>query len=122
MGKIILFIEDNEDIRESAAELLALQGFDVITANGGKEALRIIAENLPDLIICDIVMSGMDGFSVYEAVKNDLRTSSVPFVFSTARIEKEDRQKAQAIGVNDYLIKPFSDQELLNSINKCLSL
>ena len=120
MEKIILFIEDNEDIRESAAELLGLLGFRVITADGGSAALARVQENTPHLIICDISMPEMDGFEVYEALRAKNLATDVPFIFSTARSENIDREKAEMAGVAHYLVKPFTEEDLMEVIRKCL--
>jgi|SRR3569833_21660 len=119
MRKVILLIEDNQVIRESAAELLALDGYDVIEAASGESALPMIQTQNPDLIICDIVMSGMDGYDVYKYLKSIHNT--VPFIFSTAKAEKRDREKAMDMGVKYYLAKPFDEEELLRCIEDCLS-
>jgi CheY-like chemotaxis protein len=119
MKKMILLIEDNQAIRESAAELLALDGYEVMEAMSGELALPIIEAQKPDLIICDIVMSGMDGYDVYSYLKST--HNNIPFIFSTARSEKRDRQKAMDMGVRYYLTKPFDEAELLQCIENCLS-
>jgi len=119
MKKMILLIEDNQAIRESAAELLLLDGYDVLQADSGESGLRMIEVQNPDLIICDIVMSGMDGYEVYAHLKST--HNSVPFIFSTAKAEKQDRQKAKEMGIEYYLTKPFDENELLHCIEDCLS-
>jgi len=121
MKKVILLIEDNQDIRESAAELLRIDGYEVIEATSGEEALIIIASQLPDLVICDIVMGGIDGYEVARRVKADEQTRTLPFIFSTAKSEKRDRQKALDIGVRYYLTKPFDEDELIRCIEQCLA-
>ncbi|MGN6180966.1 MAG: response regulator transcription factor [Mucilaginibacter sp.] len=118
MKKVILLIEDNQAIRESAAELLMLDGYDVLQADSGELALPMIEADKPDLIICDIVMSGIDGYEVYSYLR---RThNNIPFIFSTAKSEKRDRQKAIDMGVRYYLTKPFDEMELLQCIERCL--
>jgi len=119
MKKVILLIEDNTAIRESAAELLCMDGFEVLEAVSGETALPIIESQPPDLIICDIVMCGMDGYDVYKYLKR--RRKNIPFIFSTAKSEKSDRQKAHDLGVTHYLIKPFEETELLQCIENCLA-
>jgi len=119
MKKLILLIEDNQAIRESAAELLSLDGYDVLEAASGESALQMIQTQNPDLIICDIVMSGMDGYDVYAYLKKT--NNAVPFIFSTAKAEKRDRQKAMDMGVIHYLAKPFDENELISCIEECLS-
>lgn len=120
MEKVILYIEDNADIRENAAELLGLLGFRVITAESGEAALAIVQESKPHLISCDISMPEMDGFEVYEALRAKNLATNVPFIFSTARSENIDRKKAEVAGVADYLVKPFTEEELMAVIARCL--
>lgn len=119
MKKVILLIEDNQAIRESTAELLVLDGFDVLEASSGELALPMIEAQNPDLIICDIIMSGMDGYDVYSYLRNT--RNNIPFIFSTAKSEKRDKQKAKDMGINYYLTKPFDENELLQCIEDCLS-
>jgi DNA-binding response OmpR family regulator len=121
MKKIILLIEDNEDIRESMAEILDLEGYTVITADCGNAGLTLALKNQPDLVICDIVMSGRDGYSVVKALQKDKRTQYIPVIFSTAKSERRDQLKAATMGVHDYLVKPFNDQELIRCVKKCLA-
>lgn len=118
--KSILLIEDNVDVRESAAELLNLEGFNMITTDCGENALELAEEHLPDIIICDILMPGMSGYNVCATLRQINR--EIPFIFMTAKSENADRQKAKDIGVENYLIKPFDGYELINCINKCLQV
>ena len=120
MKTYILLIEDNQDIRESMAEILDLEGYEVITADCGKAGLNLAAKHIPDLIICDIVMSDLDGYSVYKALQKRSETRHIPVIFSTAKSEKSDRNKASLLGVEDYLIKPFNDIDLIKCVRKCL--
>jgi two-component system sensor histidine kinase/response regulator len=120
MKESILVIEDNDEIRESTSELLTLEGFEVTTADCGNDAINQTKINIPDLIICDIVMPGMDGFEVLIILKQDKRTQMIPFIFSTAKSEPVDRKRAKALGVSSYLIKPFDYKQLLQCIKETL--
>ena len=120
--KKILIIEDNDDIRECTAEILDLEGYNVTTANCGEQAITQVALSVPNLIICDIVMPGMNGYEVLGILRKNERTQFIPFIFSTAKSEPIDKQRAQNLGVNNYLIKPFDDLELMNCIRQTLSL
>jgi len=119
MKKLILLVEDNTVIRESAAELLRLDGYEVLEAASGELALPIIESERLDLVLCDIVMSGMDGYEVYNYLKR--RHKHIPFIFSTAKAERRDREKAADMGVQHYLTKPFDETELLRCIEDCLN-
>ena len=120
MKKIILIIEDNELIRENMSELLLLEGFSVITADCGAAAILLAQSQQPDLIICDIVMPGMDGYEVLNILRKNKFTFKIPFLFSTAHSQNRDMQKARLLGIENYLIKPFDGNELINCIEKCL--
>lgn len=115
MKKIVL-IEDNKDVRENIAEILELSSYKVFTASNGKEGVKKALENLPDLILCDIMMPELDGYGVLKILSNNLKTANIPFVFLTAKSEKEDFRKGMDFGADDYLVKPFEDIQLLNTI------
>ncbi|ASU34772.1 response regulator [Mucilaginibacter xinganensis] len=120
MQKTILLIEDNDDIRENTAELLGLEGFCIIAADCGSSGLNLAEKHLPDLVICDIVMPGMDGYEVFDALKKNDRTRRIPFIFTTAKSEQTDKQKAAFHGIDSYLVKPFDEKELMICIEKYL--
>lgn len=119
MKKIVLIIEDNLPIRESASELLKLDGYEVLEAQSGESALQIIEAQKPDVIICDVIMPGMDGYQFYEHLKKKERP--IPFIISTAKTEKTDRQKARELGIRYYLTKPFDESMLLQCIEDSLA-
>ena len=118
MQKRILIIEDNEDIRESTAELLTLAGYDVATASNGTDGVTLITELLPDVIICDVVMPGMDGYGVFDWLTQNQNAKEIRFILSTAQSERSHIHKAREIGIENYLIKPFNESELINSIER----
>lgn len=120
MSKKILLIEDNKEIRENICEILELDGFSVITAENGKEGLDVAQEELPDLIICDIMMPIMDGYTVLYFLSKEAKTSDIPFIFLTAKAERFDFRKGMEMGADDYLTKPFEDVELINAIRSRL--
>ncbi len=116
MKNNILIIEDNDDIRESTAEILSLAGYQVITAVNGKEGVEQAQKNLPNLIICDIMMPELDGFGVLYLLGKNSETATIPFIFLTAKAERLDMRKGMEMGADDYLTKPFDDIELLNAV------
>lgn len=116
MKKRILIIEDNEDIRESTAELLTLNGYHVVTADNGTDGLALIAELLPEVIICDVVMPGMDGYGVFNWLTQNQSTKEIRFILSTAQSERSHIHQAKEIGIENYLVKPFNETELINII------
>jgi len=119
-AKKILLIEDNKDVRENTAEILMLAQYMVVTAKNGKEGVELAQKEKPDLIICDIMMPVLDGYGVLHLLSKNEETSSIPFIFLTARAERSDLRKGMEMGADDYLTKPFDDVELLNSIESRL--
>ena len=114
--KNILIIEDNEDIRENVAEILSLSDYKVITAPNGKEGIEAAQTHRPDLIICDIMMPGVDGYGVLHVLHKTPETQNIPFIFLTSKSERSDFRAAMESGADDYITKPFSGNELLNAI------
>lgn len=114
--KKILLIEDNDDVRENIAEILELAQYDVVTATNGKEGFERAIAELPELIICDIMMPVLDGHGVLHLLSKNEATAGIPFIFLTAKAERSDVRKGMEMGADDYLTKPFDDVELLNAI------
>lgn len=111
--KTILLVEDNEDLRLFIRSLLESQ-YNIITAKNGVEGIKILKEaNAPDLIISDVMMPLMDGFQMLEQIKENDVWRSLPIMMLTARAEEEDKLFALTLGADDYLLKPFSNQELV---------
>ncbi|PSR57005.1 transcriptional regulator [Adhaeribacter arboris] len=120
LKKTVLLIEDNQDIRESTAEILTLADFTVFTAENGKKGIELAQANLPDIILCDIMMPEMDGYSVLYLLHKNENTTDIPFIFLTAKAERADMRKGMEMGADDYLTKPFNDMELLTAIESRL--
>jgi DNA-binding response OmpR family regulator len=114
--KNILLIEDNADIRHVTSEILQLANYQVTTAKNGKEGVKVALEKKPDLIICDIMMPGLDGYGVLHTLQKNESVRNTPFIFLTAMAEPENLRKGMTMGADDYLCKPFSSTELLNAI------
>jgi len=118
--KTILVIEDQEDVRENIAELLDLSNYNVRTAEDGKKGVKSALENAPDLILCDIMMPEMDGYEVLYLLMKNPTTSSIPFIFLTAKAEKTDFRKGMNMGADDYITKPYQEMELLGAVERRL--
>ncbi len=118
--KKILVIEDNDDIRDNTAEILELSNYEVIVAENGKTGVEKALEHLPDLIICDIMMPVLDGYGVLHAVHKNERIKNTPFIFLTAKSERDDFRKGMSLGADDYITKPFDGTELLNAVDSRL--
>lgn len=114
--KKILVVEDEQSLRNDIIEMLSYEGFTVIGAENGRVGIEQARENLPDLIICDIMMPEVDGYAVLEELRKETRTAAIPFIFLTARTDKLDRRHGMEQGADDYLTKPFAVKELLKTI------
>lgn len=114
--KKILLIEDNNEMRENTAEILELANYQVITAVNGRSGVEKATKEVPDIIICDIMMPDLDGYGVLYLLSKNLETAGIPFIFLTAKAEKADMRKGMSMGADDYLTKPFEEMELLNAI------
>lgn len=114
--KTILIIEDEPQVRENIQEILQLSDFETLTASNGKIGLEMAQAKLPDLIICDIMMPELDGYSVLSALRQNEVTSNIPLIFVTAKAERSDFRRGMSFGADDYLTKPFTPEELLNAI------
>ncbi|MFN6519475.1 MAG: response regulator [Nostoc sp. CreGUA01] len=112
----ILIIEDEDQIRENLEEILQLSDFKTFIAPNGKIGLEIAKTKLPDLIICDIMMPELDGYSVLSALRKNEATVNIPLIFVTAKAERLDFRHGMEIGADDYLTKPFTTEELLKAI------
>lgn len=118
--KKALIIEDSDDIREGIAEMLDMAGYGTFTAKNGKIGVELAAKQLPDIILCDIMMPELDGYGVLYLLQKNPSTASIPFIFMTAKAERADMRKGMEMGADDYLTKPFDDVELFNAIESRL--
>ncbi len=119
--KTILLIEDDTVLRENTAELLELSDYDVICAPNGKIGIEKAKKEKPDIIVCDIMMPEVDGYGVLEALSFDSGTSQIPFIFLSAKTEHKEIRKGMDLGADDYLTKPFEEEELLSAIESRLA-
>ena len=119
--KKLLLIEDDVTVRENTAELLELSNYNVITASNGKLGIEKAQQHVPDIIVCDIMMPETDGYGVLEALSKDPETVNIPFIFLSAKTEHKDIRKGMDLGADDYLTKPFEEEELLSAIESRLA-
>lgn len=112
----ILVIEDNETIREEILIWLSLEDYEVIGAENGREGIKMALQQLPDLILSDIMMPEKDGYRVLLELRTQPVTALTPFIFLTAKQEKTDIRHGMELGADDYITKPFGREELLNAI------
>uniref|UniRef100_UPI0035CA6E64 response regulator n=1 Tax=uncultured Hymenobacter sp. TaxID=170016 RepID=UPI0035CA6E64 len=114
--KTILLIEDHELLRLNTAEMLGLAGYAVQAAADGQIGVDLALAQVPDLVVCDIMMPVLDGYGVLARFRQTPRLAGVPFLFLTARIERAEQRHGMALGADDYLTKPFEEAELLSAI------
>lgn len=121
MSKRLLVVDDEPNLLRAVAACLKAEGYEVSTARSGQEALLQLAESIPDLIISDIRMPGMDGYKLARQLRGSPRTALVPIVFLTAKDETADRVEGFRAGVDVYLTKPFEPDELIAVVNAILN-
>ncbi len=114
--KKVLLIEDDMALRENTAELLELSNYDVETAPNGRIGIEMAKANPPQIVVCDIMMPEVDGYGVLEALSSDPATSHIPFIFLSAKTEHKEIRKGMDMGADDYLTKPFEEEELISAI------
>ena len=119
--KTILLIEDDTVLRENTAELLELSDYMVLTAPNGKVGVDMALTHLPDIIICDIMMPELDGYTVLEILAANRKTKFIPFIFLSAKTEKKDVRTGMNLGADDYITKPFTEEELTCAIQSRLA-
>ena len=115
--KTILVIEDDANLLKNISTVLELYGFTVLKAASGLAGIQQAITNLPNLIICDVMMEGMNGFEVIVQIRNNPITQTIPFIFLTAWADVTDKLKGIEAGAQAYLTKPFIAKDLVNTIN-----
>jgi EAL domain-containing protein (putative c-di-GMP-specific phosphodiesterase class I)/ActR/RegA family two-component response regulator len=112
----VLVIEDELPIRELICELLQIENYEVLEAENGEEGLALARLHLPDLIICDVMMPNLDGYQVLEKLQGQTETANISFIFLTAKGTNQDVRRGMKLGADDYLIKPFNSEDLLDAV------
>ena len=112
----ILLIEDNASMRRNISEILSFETYRVLTAADGAAGLEQARSERPDLILCDIMMPGMDGYEVLAQLRADSATAALPFIFLTAKGDMPDLRIGMALGADDYLSKPVARLDLLDAV------
>ena len=116
MSEKITVIEDNEDVRNNVKEILETEGYEVSLAENGEIGLEMIRRTQPHLVICDIMMPEMDGYEVLENMRKNPAIASTPFIFLTAKTSKGDLSRGMELGADDYIMKPFTIDELVSRV------
>lgn len=119
-NKRLLLIDDDPNLILLVKDYLEFRGYDVITAENGREALDILESSLPDMIICDVMMPEMDGYSLVEHVRQDPKTNWIPVLFLSAKGQSQDKVKGLSTGADVYMVKPFEPEELVAQVESSL--
>lgn len=114
--KRILIIEDEPEMRRNIATLLRLTDYQPLAAQNGREGVEVARRERPDLILCDVMMPELDGFGVLRALQEEPELARIPFIFLTAKGEKEDLRSGMNLGADDYLTKPVANSDLVRAI------
>lgn len=112
----ILVIEDEQLLRTNTIQVLEFEDFDAIGAENGLVGVRLAQEQIPDLILCDVMMPQLDGYGVLVALRQNPATAKIPFIFTTAKASKADLHQEIELGADDFLTKPFTSDQLLSAI------
>jgi len=118
--KRLLLIDDDPNLILLVKDYLEFRGYEVITAENGREALEVLEGDIPDMIICDVMMPEMDGYSFVKHVREDPKTSWVPVLFLSAKGQSQDRVKGLNTGADVYMVKPFEPEELVAQVESSL--
>jgi CheY-like chemotaxis protein len=117
----ILVVDDEEDVVRAVGMRLKSAGYQVLCASDGLAATQMAVKHMPDLIILDIGMPGGDGHTVAQRLHANVNTMTIPIVFLTARVSKEDMEKASDVGAAGYLMKPFKSERLLSLVDRVIA-
>lgn len=118
--KTILVIEDEISILNNICTILQISGYNCLQASNGKLALEIITNQIPDGILCDVMMPEMNGFELLKAIKENPNLQAIPFCFLSARADVVDIDFGLSVGANSYLTKPFLAKDLIETVKKLI--
>lgn len=116
MKQKILLIEDDLNIIKNLELLLSNSGYDILKAVNGEEGISLAKKEIPDLIICDIMLPTISGYDIIEEIHAEEKLAATPFIYLTAKVEAKDLRKGMDLGADDYLLKPYKADELLNAV------
>jgi DNA-binding NarL/FixJ family response regulator len=119
-NKRLLLIDDDPNLILLVKDYLEFRGYEVITAENGREALEVLEQDIPDMIICDVMMPEMDGYTFVNHVRQDERISWIPVLFLSAKGQSQDRVKGLNTGADVYMVKPFEPEELVAQVEASL--
>ena len=116
----ILVIEDEDILLETLTELLRYEKYEIIGASTGEAGLKLAVSEQPDLVLCDVVLAGIDGYDVLKALREGQTTRQIPVIFLTGQATPKEVKAGMGMGVNDYLCKPATRPEIMAAIRKHL--
>lgn len=117
----LLLIDDDPNLILLVKDYLEFSGYEVVTASHGREALTVLGQEIPDLIICDVMMPEMDGYAFVAEVRNNPQWSLIPIIFLSARGQSKDKIKGLTTGADVYMVKPFEPEELVAQVQSTLN-
>ena len=121
MSKDVLIVDDAPNIVLSLEFLMKKEGYDVRSVSNGEEAMEVIAEKVPDLLLLDVMMPRKDGYEVCQELRANAAWKDIKIIMLTAKGRDVEREKGLALGADDYVTKPFATQELVNKVKKLLA-
>ena len=121
MSPRVLVVDDDPQVLRLMRVNLELEGYDVVSAPDGEEALEAVLAERPDVVVCDVMMPGVDGLTVLRNLRANPRTSKIPFVMVSAKAQRADVKAALDMGADKYITKPFDPQDLLDAVENLLN-
>lgn len=123
MARCIVCIEDDPEVIELLRLIVARHGFEFVEARGGTKGIELVKQHLPDLVLLDLMMPGLDGWEVFDLLKGDPQTNDIPIIVVTARAHFDERvAEMRAANDGNLLTKPFIPQQLIDAINRVLNI
>ena len=119
--KKLLLIDDDPNLILLVKDYLEFRGYNVVTAENGREALEVLDHNIPDMIICDVMMPEMDGYALVKHIRQEPQTNNIPILFLSAKGQSQDRVKGLNEGADVYMVKPFEPEELVAQVESSLN-
>jgi chemosensory pili system protein ChpA (sensor histidine kinase/response regulator) len=120
--RLVMVVDDSLTVRKFTTRLLVREGFEVVTARDGLDALKMLSDRTPDVILLDIEMPRMDGFEFAKTIKGDAKTATIPVIMITSRTADKHRNRAAELGVERFLGKPYQEEELLRTLHEVQGL
>ena len=121
IAKKVLIVEDDPSFLRAISHIVTREGYDVITASDGMTGVRMAKVDKPDLLICDVMLPGLDGFEICQQLRNETETAQLPIIILSAKGQEADKTTGLRVGANEYLAKPIDRELLLEKITSLLA-